>query len=89
LLALLLSGLGISVSAGETTTTTVSDKEAEAAEKRGDRPDRPTRPTYLYPRDKMNGRGPVASAPMAGAKQDVTGSNDKHLSEVTEVSCGS
>lgn len=89
LLALLLSGLGSSVSAGETKKTTVSDKEAAAAEKRGDRPDIPTRPTYLHPRDKMNGRGPVASAPLAGAKQDVTGSNDKHLSEVTEVSCGS
>ncbi|CAN0275473.1 unnamed protein product [Ectocarpus sp. 6 AP-2014] len=84
LLTLLLSGLGSSVSAWETTKTTVSDKEAAAAEKRGDRPDRPTRPTYLHPRDKMNGRGPVASTPLAGAKQDVTGSNDQHLSEVTE-----
>ncbi|CAM9462164.1 unnamed protein product [Ectocarpus fasciculatus] len=81
-LALLLSGLGSFVSAAETATTTVSDKESEEAHQRGDL--KPTRPTYLRPRGQMAGRGPVASGPVAGAKQDVTGSNDKHLSEVTE-----
>lgn len=37
-----------------------------------------------FPKPK-NGKGPVVTGPISGGKRDVTGSNDVHLEEVSEV----
>lgn len=35
---------------------------------------------------RTRGKGPIVSGPITGGKQDVTGSNDAHLAEVSDVS---
>lgn len=42
---------------------------------------------HKHPHGGHNGRGPVVEdGPMTGGKKDVTGSNDVHLQQVSEVS---
>lgn len=74
-LALLLAGPG--------PVCAMADDEAAAAAP--PKKELKTPPMHLRPHDKRPTRGPIVSAPMVGGKEDVTGSNDEHLSEVSEV----
>eukprot|EP00903_Cladosiphon_okamuranus_P009288 g8862.t1 len=73
-LALLLAGLGpfFAMADDEAAAAAVPSKEMKAP------------PTHLRPHDQRPGRGPIVTAPMVGGKEDVTGSNDEHLSEVSQ-----
>lgn len=84
-LALLLSGLGL-VAISATTEATLGT-EGDGAGPGGVKPHEAVEhPSRLHPHGKMPGRGPVVSGPMTGGKQDVTGSNDEHLNDVSKVS---
>lgn len=73
---LLLAGLGpICAMADDEAAAAPPSKEMKA-------------PMRVRPHDKRPDRGPIVSAPMVGGKEDVTGSNDEHLSEVSEVRGG-
>ena len=74
-IALLLAGLG--------PVCAMADDEAAAAAAPSKEMKAP--PMRLRPHDKRPGRGPVVTAPMVGGKEDVTGSNNEQLSDVSKV----
>lgn len=80
-LALLLAGRSIGPVCA---MDPMADREADGAAAPA-RKEMKTQPTHLRPHDRRPTRGPIMSAPMVGGKEDVTGSNDEHLSEVSEV----
>lgn len=74
-LSLLLAGLGpvCAMADDEAAAVAAPTKELKAP------------PVHLRPHDQRPGRGPIMTAPIVGGKEDVTGSNDKNLSDISEV----
>ncbi len=84
-LALLLAGLSPARVAANMADEDASAAATAAAAAAAESSKQEGAPVHMRPHDKVPARGPIMTAPMAGGKQDVTGSNDANLSDISEV----